>query len=351
MVPGSMPKIILSLSAIFTVNLALFRTIFLNPKKILATIIKVLIGVFSLGIIYYKLKSDFTSDKLALLVDAAYSLKGFFSLLICILFIPFNWGIESYKWKIITKPVESVSFKTAMKSVYSGVCLGNLAPGRATEFLAKIFFFKPENRSKITVLHFVGGMFQLSITILLGMIALLLKFKNFGSEDKWIAYLAGTLAVIVLVAFVFCLIKINKILALVSKKISRQKNITDFEYQFTRQQLTKLFGFSILRYFVFSSQMLVIINLFNQQQLSFEIVLGIWLYFLITSILPMISFIEAAIRAAVALIVFKGCGISNAALALSSILGWIINIVIPSIAGYFILIKQNFNFKLSSHKK
>lgn len=321
------------------------------PKKILATIIKVLIGVLSLGIIYYKLKSDFTSDKLALLLDAAYSLRGFFCLIICLLFIPLNWGIESYKWKIITQPVEQVSFKTAMKSVYSGVCLGNLAPGRATEFLAKIFFFKPENRSKITVLHFVGGMFQLSITIVLGMIALLFKFKNFGNDDLWVAYLVSTLAVIVLGAFIFCLIKINKILTFVSKKISKQKSISDFEYQFTRQQLVKLFSFSILRYLVFSSQMLVIINLFNQQAFSFEIVLGIWLYFLITSIVPMISFIEAAIRAAVALIVFKNCGISNAALALSSIIVWLINIVIPSVAGYFILIKQNFNFKLSSHKK
>ncbi|MDX2172395.1 MAG: lysylphosphatidylglycerol synthase domain-containing protein [Bacteroidota bacterium] len=321
------------------------------PKKILATIIKVLIGVLSLGIIYYKLKSDFTSDKLALLLDTAYSLKGFFCLIICLLFIPLNWGIESYKWKIITQPVEQVSFKTAMKSVYSGVCLGNLAPGRATEFLAKIFFFKPENRSKITVLHFVGGMFQLSITILLGMIALLFKFKNFGNDDLWVAYLVSTLAVIVLGAFIFCLIKINKILSFVSKKISKQKSISDFEYQFTRQQLVKLFGFSILRYLVFSSQMLVIINLFNQQAFSFQVVLGIWLYFLITSIVPMISFIEAAIRAAVALIVFKGCGISNAALALSSILVWVINIVIPSIVGYFILIKQKFNFKLTSHKK
>jgi len=65
----------------------------------------------------------------------------------------------------------------------------------------------------------------------------------------------------------------------------------------------------------------------------------------------MISFIEAAVRAAVALIVFKDCGISNAALALASILVWFLNIVVPSIVGYFILIKQKFNFKFSLRKK
>jgi hypothetical protein len=65
----------------------------------------------------------------------------------------------------------------------------------------------------------------------------------------------------------------------------------------------------------------------------------------------MISFIEAAIRTAVAIVVFKNCGISNTTLALASILIWMLNIIIPSIIGYFILLKQNFNFKFSLLKK
>jgi hypothetical protein len=65
----------------------------------------------------------------------------------------------------------------------------------------------------------------------------------------------------------------------------------------------------------------------------------------------MISILEAAIRAAVALVVFKDTGVSNTALALSSVTVWIINIIIPSIAGYFILLKQNFDFKFTSAKK
>ena len=323
----------------------------MTPKKILATIIKVLIGVLSLGVIYYKLKSDFTGDKLALLFTTVYSFKGICIFLICLLLIPINWGIESYKWKIITRPVEEISFIKAMQSVYSGVCLGNLAPGRATEFLAKIIFFKPENRSKITVLHFVGGMFQLSVTIVFGMIALLFTFNNFSTDNFWVAYLVSALAVIMFAFFIACLFKINKILSFVSKKISNQKSIENFNYEFTKRQLVQLFGFSVLRYTVFFSQMYLLINLFQQQQFSTQILLGIWLYFLITSIVPMISFIEAAVRTAVALIVFKNCGISNATLALSSVLIWLINIVVPSIAGYFILVKQNFNFKLSPLKK
>jgi hypothetical protein len=197
----------------------------------------------------------------------------------------------------------------------------------------------------------VGGMFQLSVTIVFGMIALVLKFKNFDTNNMWVAYLVIVLAVVVLTVFIFCFVNINKILTFVSKKISKQKNISHFDYQFTAKQIIQLIGFSVLRYVVFFSQMLIIISLFSQHQFSIQIVLGIWLYFFITSIVPMISFIEAAIRAAVALIVFKGCDVTNAAVALSSILVWILNIVIPSIVGYFILVKQNFNFKIVLQKK
>lgn len=304
-----------------------------------------------MAIIYYKLKADFTADKLLLLAKVAFTLKGIICVSLVVILIPVNWGIESYKWKLITQPVEAISFKTAMQSVYSGVCLGNLAPGRATEFVAKIFFFKPENRSKITVLHFVGGMFQLAISIVFGMIALFFKFKNFNEDNVWVAYLVSVLAIIVSGVFLLCLFKLNKILQLISKRISKQKSTSELIYEFTKPLLFKLFAFSSLRYFVFFSQMYLLITLFYEGLFSFQIIFGIWLYFLITSIVPMISFIEAAVRAAVALIVFKNCGITNGALALASILVWLLNIVLPSIVGYFILIKQNFNFKFSLPKK
>jgi len=67
-------------------------------KKIISTIIKVLIGLGSFFIIYWRLKSDLTSDKLDLLTDFILSSKGLICFSVCLLLIPLNWGIESYKW-------------------------------------------------------------------------------------------------------------------------------------------------------------------------------------------------------------------------------------------------------------
>jgi hypothetical protein len=322
----------------------------IRHKKILSIVLKVLIGIASFFIVWYRLKNDFTESNLELLKTAALSGGGIISVILCLILIPVNWGIESYKWMIVTKPVEEISFANASRSVYSGICLGNLAPGRATEFIAKIIFFKAEHRPQITVLHFINGMFQLSVTYLIGFIALAYKLNSFGDEYLWIAHTAISTAALVILVFVISIIRIDKVLSFISNRISKQQKVKELPYRFTGKQLFILFGLSIVRYCVFFFQMALLIRLFGGS-VDANVMLGIALYFLITTTIPMISFLEAAIRAAVALVVFKDANISNTALALSSVTVWIINIIIPSIAGYFILLKQNFDFKFSSTKK
>jgi hypothetical protein len=320
-------------------------------KKILSTLIKLLIGLGSFAVIYLRLKNDFTSEKLGLLSTAAFSAQGLFSLAVCLLLIPVNWGIEAFRWKLITAPVEAVSYRTATQSVYSGVCLGNLAPGRATEFLAKIIFFKPENRPHITVLHFINGLFQLSVTILAGLTALAIHLKSFGQEHAWMAYTASGLSIALLLVLCGCIYRLDVILNFVSKRLSKEKEITGFSYPFTARMVIQLFLLSVIRYAVFFFQMSLLIYLFHQQAFSLGILSQISLYFLITTIIPMISVLEAPIRAAIALVVFRDSGISNSVLALSSVLIWLVNIIIPSIYGYSILLRQNFNFKVFTSKK
>lgn len=316
-----------------------------SRKKIISIVIKILVGLASLLVIYIRLHSDFTEANLHLLSASIFSPEGIACFLVCVLLIPVNLGIESYKWKTITAPVEQINMLNAQRSVYSGVCLGNLAPGRATEFLAKIIFFKPENRPKVTVLHFVGGMFQLSITYIAGFLALTCKLGSIDTNSSWILYLVVSCAVIVTIVFVVCLVKIDRVLNFVSKKISKQQSAEHFHYSFTASVLLKLFGGSLLRYLVFSGQMALLIYLFSGS-FDAQVLIGIALYFLITTTLPMISVLEAAIRTAIALVVFKDCSIPGTALALASVMTWLLNIVVPSIVGYFVLLKQNFDFKI-----
>ena len=320
-------------------------------KKILSTLLKLAIGIGSFAFIYIRLKDGFTQENIQELTNILSSKKSLICLVIALILIPFNWGIESYKWQIICSPIEKINFSTAMKSVYSGVCMGNLAPGRSTEFLAKIFFFKSENRPMITVLHFINGLFQFSITILFGLTALSFKIKDFNLEFNWIVYSIILGGLIMLLLLFICIKKISSILNYVSKKLNKKFVLNDFKYKFYNKTIAKLIIFSALRYMVFFLQLNLLIYILNPEAFTSSIFISIALYFLITSIIPMISIIEAAIRTAIALFVFKGVAINQSHLALSIIMLWLLNIVLPSIVGYIILVKQDFNFKLTTLKK
>ena len=58
----------------------------------------------------------------------------------------------------------------------------------------------------------------------------------------------------------------------------------------------------------------------------------------------MISFIEPAIRAAIALLVFSSLNVPEMALVITAVLLWLMNIVVPSVIGYAIIVKEKFEF-------
>lgn len=312
-------------------------------KNIITWSVKILIGLGSFAIIYWRLKDDLTPENLTALKNSFSSSSAYFLLFVCLLLVPVNWGIESYKWKLITNPIENISFTTSMKSVYSGLCVGNLAPGRATEFLAKVLFFKPDNRATITLLHFVNGMFQLSITIVVGLIALIFKFDpgNELSSEQFL--LIGIFCMLLLAFFMLFIFKFNALQKWIFGLFKKTFSVHSLPYSFTKNSVGTLFLFSIIRYIVFTTQFVLILKLFYSGTLNSVILASVCVYFLLTTILPMISFIEPAIRAAIAVLVFGGTEINEISLVTTAILVWLINIVLPSVVGYIIIVKEKFD--------
>lgn len=317
-----------------------------RSKKILSLLLKLSIGLAGVYIIYQRLHDELGGEEVSLLKNVLLQAPSLLILFIGLILIPVNWGIESRKWQLITHGIEPISFQTAMRSVYSGVCLGNFAPGRATEFLGKILFFSDENKGKISVLHFVNGMIQLGITLLVGVIALLVKLDSFSDEYNWLFYLLLFSSLVLIGLFVFSVFRVNYFLHLVSKFVSKKNPSDTTNVSFPKKLWLKLFFLSVLRYLCFSLQFYLLLNLFSESLSPFVLLPGIALYFMLTSLLPMISLLEAAIRAAIALIVLGDTGLSSSLLALATVMLWLFNIVLPSIVGYLVLLGIKFDFKL-----
>jgi hypothetical protein len=78
-----------------------------------------------------------------------------------------------------------------------------------------------------------------------------------------------------------------------------------------------------------------------------DVFMSIAAYFMLTSLIPMISFIEPAIRAAIALFVFNNSGDNTVIVVLASTFVWIINVIIPSVIGYVVILKEKINFRIA----
>ncbi len=263
-------------------------------------------------------------------------------MIVALFLMPFNWGIESYKWKLVTTQIEGIPYKIALKSVFSGICVGNITPGRAMEFLAKIYFFKPKNRPDVTVLHFINGMFQMLITVTVGLMAVSFKLSQTNKASNFIYYVI--IGGIFLILF-FCWAILN--VSFIQNKLKRLKwfkiNETA-QIHFSKSLIIQLISLSILRYLVFTSQFLILFNALSPQNNLLETFMSIAAYFMLTSLIPMVSFIEPAIRAAIALFVFN-TGDNTVYVVLSSTFVWLINVVVPSIIGYIIILREKIDFR------
>ena len=187
--------------------------------------------------------------------------------------------------------------------------------------------------------------------VLFGLLALLLRSNSSAENDEMLKTVSIILSVVIMLGFVLALFNINKLMNWLYKRFSKSNSAEVVHISWGKGLLMKLFFFSFVRYLVFSFQFVLLMHVFNVQANYVYLFTGIYIYFLFTTIIPMFSIIEAAVRTAIALVVFSDLGLSNASLAVVAILLWLINIVFPSIVGYIILLRENLSLSSFTFKK
>ncbi len=305
-------------------------------------IIKVMVGLAVFIIIYFRLRTEFTSEKITELQNTFNSSRNYWMLLLTISLFPVNWILESLKWKKITHAIEPISLFTAIKSVLVGLCVGNLTPGRLGEFAGRILFFKSENRAKASVTHFVCGITQLITTMFIGVISMLFFVSNkFSGQQNFYWILFSCLLFLTLL--IWLILRINNVYNWL-RSTRFFKTITLGEMRYEPKVIAQLFGLSFVRYLVFSFQYVLLLFIFGASTDFLTLWMGVAISFMLMSAIPMISFIEVAVRAAIAVLIFGSFQSNGLQLITASTLLWLINIIIPSILGYIILVAEKIPF-------
>lgn len=309
-----------------------------NRKTIILTI-KIVIGVACVWLISNRLYDSYSPENFSSLKEI-FSSNNLLLLTASCLLLALNWGIEVQKWIIITRPIERISFGKAWQSVWTGVCIGNLTPGRLGEFAGRMLFFSPANRAKVTTSHFVSGITQMIVTMVIGCCGLIFFAKGL-SKGTYIVTLS--LEVIFLFVLTIILLRINKVVTWLLN-VSKLKKFNFEGLSYPKGMLFKLLGLSLIRYFIFSFQFFLILKACGVSGDIGMLAPAISIMYLILSTVPMISVIEVAVRAYVATLLFGFFNKNDWQLSAASTLLWLINIVIPSLIGYIFILKNNFSF-------
>lgn len=304
--------------------------------KVISLFIKSAILFFSFYYIYEKLNEAPT----ALNLSALFSKENWFYTTAIFLLMFVNWGIESFKWRLLIAPLETIDIKSSFKGVLLGVTISIFTPNRVGEFTGRIFFLEKADKVQATLMSLIGSVMQLLVTVIAGVLAFFLlekKYYDFFQTEQFVStnvllFVFVLLAVIVVVVYMI----------LKKQTPSRFKKYIDTFKLHSSKNLNVAFNLSILRYIVFSIQYYLALKVFGINGGTTIVFSLIALTFFVTSVIPTFALTEIAVRSGVAIYFFGTISTAHAPILASSLFLWIINLAIPALIGMLFIRKLKF---------
>ncbi len=276
-------------------------------------------------------------------IKESLSSVNIFYLVLVILLMLCNWGLEAAKWKLSASLIHPISFWKAFKAVFSGVSISMITPNRVGEYLGRMMYMPEGKRLKVISVTLINSLSQILLTLLMGTMGFLF-LRSSLIEGKlissvWYSFISGVLiaSFIILTLFYFALPLIEKLLEKLFAT-SRYLYLVEALHLFNMQRLLLLLLLSFVRYAVFASQYIVVFRLF---EVDIPFVTLYWimsLVFLTLAIIPSISLVELGIRGEVSLQLVGLFTVNSLGVLLTSVSIWFVNLIIPALVGSILIL-------------
>ncbi|MFT3702806.1 MAG: lysylphosphatidylglycerol synthase domain-containing protein [Agriterribacter sp.] len=260
---------------------------------------------------------------------------------LAILLMVFNWIIEARKWKVLMSPLQQISMWHSFKGVLAGLAFALSTPNRVGEYGGRMLYIEEGKRRKSVSITVIGSLSQLIITLLAGSIGLVLVKKDLvqsiSSYDtmpvlanglQWIAITAG----IVLTVFYFrldWLMKCCELIRLREKWLQYIRVSCELDVTI----LLRVLGLSAFRYAVFVYQYILLLQVMHVNLKVNDAFWIISILYLILALVPTIALLELGLRGKLAILLFQFFSNNILGIYAASTGIWLINLVLPAIAG------------------
>lgn len=283
--------------------------------------------LFYIGVKLWTLDTFFSDSQ------ALFSFTSFVSHLpkwfLLLLFCPLNWVLEAEKWKVSVRSMSNLSIWQSLREVLSGQALNLIAPGSVGHYIGRMAHAQNDSLERVGAV-FVCQAWQMTITFS----ASLLGFCYWGptilpfQKQGGLLILLGTAAGLVFV--VLCVSQVRR------EWVQKMKR--GFQ-KVSPAQFFEIGMLSLVRYLVFTAQFVWMLQIAGADQVWYELAFAISLVFMAKSLMPSIHFMsDLGLREFCALLFLPAIGIKEEIVLLASLWIWLINILLPSLVGAFMLL-------------
>jgi hypothetical protein len=297
--------------------------------------------------IYRQIRDQHDLSSSWLHIRQAFHSTKIWNLVVVLLLMVVNWGVEAYKWKLAVEPVQPVSLLRAYKAILSGVSFSVSTPNRVGEYFGRVLYMDEGNRLRTISLTIVCGMSQLIITLAAGIAALIvLKQKlvtgiRTGDIDVsfWIKMLEyGSVIILIFLTLLYFR------LSLVTRLFTALPFIKKYQFLVTELKgidatlLIRLMSLSAIRYAVFSLQYFLLFSLFGVNIGWINAFWAVSLVFLILALVPSFAIAELGLRGEVGWQVLQIFSANAFGIFWATATIWIINLIVPAVAGSLLIL-------------
>lgn len=317
----------------FSLNYSRLKQFFQNSKVIL--VLKILVFLLLAFTVYEQVVSKQSLKQTLILFQHSISPIALTLLAITLLLMPVNWLIEARKWQLLIIKLEPISLWTAFKAILSGVTLAVITPYRLGDYAGRLVVLRKAEPLQAIAATVVGNFAQIIVTVIAGLASVWYYLFLFGHIIYYALVLLCLASILICYLLIDLYFRINLTGNLIKRfsfysKISRY---IDVLANYTHSELMSLLLLSATRYAVFVAQYLFLLSMFGTQIQFFTGLILVGVLFILQAVIP----IELWIRGNLALFVFAPFTNNTLGILSASLTLWLINLILPSIAGSIIL--------------
>ena len=264
-----------------------------------------------------------------------------------LLLIP-NIFSQYWKWMVISDKILGISDrKIIVASLFFGISAGSFTPARVGEYFGRAIYFKNNSVTDVTVATFIDKTFTLILIAFIGALASIIFIHYYYNVTVFIS--ASLFIFVFALSFIFLYLVLNpsiwkdaiinkfrfsKWFSAVLRKITVIKKL-DKNISYRIMFISLLFFACILL------QYALLVAAFSHHFYLLNYVWAGVLLFFTKSIIPPVSIADLGIREAASVFFISMFGESSSVGFNAAIFLFLINILLPAIAGLFFLFQKN----------